>query len=104
MRFRRARKLLGVQEFLAEFAVEALRASALSSRFRFSAQRLDPQLLQPVPDRLCNELRAVAAANVPRNTRMANNSARVSIMSSTVMVRATFKARWPAVENRIQLI
>jgi hypothetical protein len=84
--------------------VEALRASVLSRRFRFNAQGLDSHLPQPVPQRLRNELPAVAAANVPRNIRMADNSARVSIMSSAAMVRATFKARCPAVENRSQAI
>jgi hypothetical protein len=35
---------------------------------------------------------------------MAANSARVSIIFSAVMLRATFKAKRPAVENRIQML
>ena len=104
MRFRRARKLLGVQESLAEFAVEALRASVLSRRFRFNAQGLDSYLPQPVRSAFRNELPAVAAANVPRNIRMADNSARVSMISRPRWCRHLFKARCPAVENRSQAI
>ncbi len=98
------RELLGIQEFLAELPVEALRVSVLPSQFPVNGPPSTPHC--------CTRGRIAVAATCGRlSPRMPSKHRNGSQLGQGVdhflsrdAVRATFEAKWPAIENRIQML
>ena len=59
---------LSVQELIAEPGIEALAVSVLPRRPRFDVGGLGTDSLDPLPDRIRDELRSVIRSDVGRNT------------------------------------
>ena len=81
------------QELISQTTVEALGVAVLPRATRFDVPGIDTHLPKPPAEGMGNELRTVIATNVLGTPRIAKSSESVSITSSLVMPRLTFKAR-----------
>ncbi len=66
--FLEIRRLLGVQQLVAQTAEERFRVAVLPGTSRGNVQRLGVDVFQMLPNRMCDELRTVVAADVSRHT------------------------------------
>jgi hypothetical protein len=86
-------ELFGGQELIPQPAVKALDVAVLPGTARLDVERLDADLAKPLTQGVSDKLRAVVAAMHFGTPRIARSPASVSITSSLVMLRSTFKAR-----------